>query len=97
MAAAPIIAVDDGGVFLNGAPVGTLDGRADWKISELHDDLVTLKHNFKLLHPSEGFDGTVIVYADRELDFKSLKRVILSCNVAGYPNVQLIVEERPRG
>jgi len=93
---APLIAVDEHGVRLN----GVLEAEAaeltqeDWKISRLHDDLVTLKNNHKLLHPSEEFSGVVVVRADREIDFVLLKRVLHSCQVAGYPQAQLLVQRK---
>ena len=88
----------------------TLDGRmvanaeqlnaentADWKITDLHDQLVTLKNNFKLLHPSENFAGTVIVQADKGVDFKVIKKVMYSCAVAGYANVNFAVNQKAKG
>jgi hypothetical protein len=93
---APLVAVDEHGVQLNGVPVAALaqlDGD-DWKIPDLHDQLVTLKNNFKLLHPSEKFSGTVIVLADREISFRILKRILYSCRVADYPNVDFIVQQK---
>src|SRR5436309_7666423 len=86
---APIIAVSKDAVTLDGRVVANADqlnqeNTADWKITDLHDQLVTLKNNFKLLHPSEPFAGTVIVQADKSVDFKVVKKVMYSCAVAGY-------------
>src|SRR5581483_6902633 len=55
---APIIAVSHDSVTLNGimeadATELNQEQTADWKIPKLHDDLVTLKNNYKLLHPSD--------------------------------------------
>jgi biopolymer transport protein ExbD len=96
---APVIAVDEHGVQLNGSPEADADelsqeNTVDWKLAKLHDDLVTLKNNHKLLHPSEGWSGTVLVRADRELDFRLLKKILYSCQVAGYPQVQLLVQKK---
>ena len=73
------------------------ENTSDWKIAKLHDDLVTLKNNFKLLHPSENFNGTVIVQADKNVDFKVVKKVMYSCAVAGYQNVNFAVQQKSKG
>src|SRR3954469_14946292 len=88
---APIIAVSKESVTLDGrmvadAAVLNQENTSDWKINDLHDQLVTLKNNYKLLHPSEDFKGLVIVQADKGVDFKVIKKVMYSCGVAGYQN-----------
>ncbi len=95
---APIIAVAADAVTLNGemeADANDLNQQntSDWKITKLHDDLVTLKNNYKLLHPSDttGYN-TVIVQADRNIDFKVLKKVMFSCSLAGYSNVNFAIQ-----
>jgi biopolymer transport protein ExbD len=99
---APIIAVSKESVTLDGrlvANAGQLaeENTADWKITDLHDQLVTLKNNFKLLHPSENFQGMVIVQADKGVDFKVIKKVMYSCAVAGYQNVNFAVQQKSKG
>jgi biopolymer transport protein ExbD len=99
---APIIAVAADSVTLNGAMEADAselnqENTTDWKIAKLHDDLVTLKNNYKLLHPSENFAGTVIVQADRNVDFKVVKKVMYSCAVAGYGNVNFAVQQKSKG
>ena len=100
---APIIAVSRDAVTLNGDPKAdstelSRDGGVDWKIPQLHDDLVVLKNNFKLLHPNpEDFKGIVIVQADKNIDFKVIKKVMYTCAVAGYNNVNFAVQSRGKG
>jgi biopolymer transport protein ExbD len=99
---APIIAVAADSVTLNGAMEADAaelnqENTTDWKIAKLHDDLVTLKNNYKLLHPSENFAGTVVVQADRNVDFKVVKKVMYSCAVAGYGNVNFAVQQKSKG
>ncbi len=99
---APIIAVSRESVTLDGRMVANADqlnqdNSADWKITDLHDQLVTLKNNYKLLHPSENFAGTVIVQADKNVDFKIVKKVMYSCAVAGYANVNFAVQQKSKG
>ena len=99
---APVIAISKESVTLDGRPVANAedlnkDTSADWKISDLHDQLVTLKNNYKLLHPSEDFLGNVIVQADRGVDFKVVKKVLYTCGAAAYKNVNFAVNQRAKG
>jgi len=100
---APIIAISRDSVTLNGenkADAAELnkDSSIDWKIPQLHDDLVVLKNNFKLLHPDPAeWKGIVIVQADKAVDFKVVKKVMYTCAVAGYMNVNFAVQSRAKG
>ena len=100
---APIISISRDSVTLNGEPKADASELArettmDWKIPQLHDDLVVLKNNFKLLHPNpEDFKGIVIVQADKNIDFKVIKKVMYTCAVAGYNNVNFAVQSRGKG
>ena len=99
---APIIAVSKESVTLDGrmvadATVLNQENTADWKINDLHDQLVQLKNNYKLLHPSDDFKGLVIVQADKGVDFKVIKKVMYSCGVAGYQNVNFAVNQKAKG
>jgi biopolymer transport protein ExbD len=99
---APIIAVSKESVTLDGRPVADAaelnqENTVDWKITKLHDELVTLKNNYKLLHPSDEFKGMVIVQADRMVDFKVVKKVMYSCAIAGYQNVNFAVQQKSKG
>src|SRR5215468_10926646 len=100
---APIVGVSKDVVTLNGAQVATSDelmkdsATGDFKIAELHDQLVTLKNNYKLLHPSEEFNGIAIVQSDKNVEFKMLKKIMYSIAVAGYQNVNFAVIPKARG
>jgi biopolymer transport protein ExbD len=99
---APVVGVSKDSVTLDGRPVADAaelnkENTVDWKITDLHDQLVTLKNNFKLLHPTENFNGTVIVQADKQVDFKVVKKVMYSCAVAGYNNVNFAVNQKSKG
>ncbi len=98
---APIIAVSRESVTLDGRPVAdagelNAENTADWKITKLHDELVTLKNNYKLLHPSDDFKGMVIVQADKNVDFKVIKKVMYSCSMAGYSNVNFAIQQKTK-
>lgn len=100
---APIIAISKDSVTLNGEPKADAaelnkETGLDWKIPQLHDDLVVLKNNFKLLHPDPSeWKGLVIVQADRAIDFKVIKKVMYTCAVAGYNNVNFAVTQKAKG
>jgi biopolymer transport protein ExbD len=99
---APVVGVSKDSVTLDGRPVADAaelnkENTVDWKITDMHDQLVTLKNNFKLLHPTENFNGTVIVQADKGVDFKVIKKVMYTCAVAGYNNVNFAVSEKSKG
>ena len=97
---APIISISRDSVTLNGDPKAdsgelSRENTVDWKIPQLHDDLVVLKNNFKLLHPNpEDWKGIVIVQSDKQIDFKVVKKVMYTCAVAGYMNVNFAVQQR---
>jgi biopolymer transport protein ExbD len=93
---APVIGVSADVVTLDGKPVADASellkaDTVDWKITDLHDQLVTFKNNFKLIHPNEEFKGLCIVQADQKIPFKVLKKVMYSAAIAGYMNVNFAV------
>jgi biopolymer transport protein ExbD len=100
---APVVGVSKDVVTLDGVQVASADelmkdsATGDFKITELHDRLVTLKNNYKLLHPSDEWKGMVIVQADKGVDFKVIKKVMYSCAVAGYQNVNFAVQQKAKG
>ena len=100
---APVIGVSKDVVTLDGSQVATADdlmkdsATGDFKIAELHDKLVTLKNNYKLLHPGEDFNGIAIVQSDKNVEFKMLKKIMYSVAVAGYQNVNFAVTPKAKG
>lgn len=98
---APIIAID--------ADVVTLDNRrmADTqtlasspqleRIEQLVQDLETMRRNWAVLHPREQFSGTVILQADRNVDFRVVKKVMFSAAQAGYTNISFAVNQGGSG
>jgi biopolymer transport protein ExbD len=100
---APVIGVSKDVVTLDGSQVATADelmkdsSTGDFKIADLHDKLVTLKNNYKLLHPSEEFNGIAIIQSDKNVEFKMLKKIMYSCAVAGYQNVNFAITPKAKG
>lgn len=91
----PIIAINPDVITLDGrrmADTRTLEAEARVeRMEQLIQDLETLKRNWSILHPSEPFSGTVILQADRGIDFRVIKKVMFSCAQAGYANVSFAV------
>ena len=100
---APVIGVSKDVVTLDGSQVATADellkdsATGDFKIAELHDKLVTLKNNYKLLHSNEDFPGIAIIQSDKNVEFKMLKKIMYSISVAGYQNVNFAVIPKVKG
>jgi biopolymer transport protein ExbD len=99
----PVIGVTKDVVTLDGKQVATGEelmkdsATGDMKITELHDELVTAKNNYKLLHPTEDFKGVCIIQSDKNVEFKMLRKVMFSAATAGYQNVNFAVRPKPKG
>jgi biopolymer transport protein ExbD len=100
---APVIAVSKDVVTLDGTQMATMDqllqdasATGDMKVAELHDLLVTLKNNYKLLHPNEEFNGIAIIQSDRNVEFKALRKIMFTAQVAGYNNVNFAVSQKAK-
>lgn len=92
---APIVQIDSNVITLDGrrmADVATLAQAAGVeRIEPLVQDLETMSRNWSILHPREPFSGTVIVQADRAVDFRVIKKVMFSAAQAGYSNISFAV------
>ncbi len=93
----PIVAVDDRVITLDGTRVAdtqTLGATAQVdRIEPLIQGLETEKRKWETIHPSEPFAGQVIIQADRNIDFRVLKKVMFSAAAAGYGNVSFAVNQ----
>ena len=100
---APVIGVTKDVVTLDGRQVATGEdlmkdsATGDMKITELHDELISLKNTFKLLHPTEEFKGVCIIQSDKAVEFKMLRKVMFSAAAAGYQNVNFAVRPKAKG
>ena len=103
MERAPVIGLTKDVVTLDGNQVAAADelnkdsATGDAKISELYEKLVILKNNYKLLHPTDPFNGIAIIQADKTVEFKALKKVMYSAATAGYNNVNFAVKSKAKG
>ncbi len=94
----PVVAINPEVVTLDGrrmADTRTLaaDARVE-RMEQLIQDLETLKRNWSILHPSQPFPGTVILQADKAVDFRVIKKVMFSAAQAGYANISFAVNRR---
>ncbi|MCC6746457.1 MAG: MotA/TolQ/ExbB proton channel family protein [Deltaproteobacteria bacterium] len=106
---APVVAVsfpkDDpsgGVVILEGNAVSTAkelldDDSPDWNISRLKEQLEVFKNNWKVTHPSESFNGDLILQVDQNVDFKIIKKVMYTAGIAGYTNLMFAVTQKAKG
>ena len=94
---APIVAIDPQVVTLDNrrmADTETLANDAQLsRIEQLVTDLETLRRNWSVLHPRDQFPGTIILQADRNVDFRVIKKVMFSAAQAGYTNVSFAVNQ----
>jgi len=69
----------------------------NWRIAELEEKLVDQRQRFEAVaqrqfdNPEEDPTTTVNVQADKDTDFKLLKRVLYTCEQAGFGRIRLAV------
>ncbi|HET6416408.1 MAG TPA: biopolymer transporter ExbD [Polyangiales bacterium] len=94
----PVIAVDERVITLDGTRVADTQTQGQSaqvdRIEPLIQGLETEKRKWETIHPSEPFAGQVIVQADRNIDFRVVKKVMFSAAAAGYGNVSFAVNQR---
>jgi biopolymer transport protein ExbD len=94
----PIIAVDERVITLDGTRVADTQTQGQSaqvdRIEPLISGLEAEKRKWETIHPSETFAGQVIVQADRNIDFRVVKKVMFSAAAAGYGNVSFAVNQR---
>ncbi|MGB8221611.1 MAG: biopolymer transporter ExbD [Polyangiales bacterium] len=94
----PVIAVDERVITLDGTRVADTQTQGQSaqvdRIEPLIQGLEGEKRKWETIHPSEPFAGQVIVQADRNIDFRVVKKVMFSAAAAGYGNVSFAVNQR---
>jgi biopolymer transport protein ExbD len=90
---APVVAVSGAQIVITGkkvADVADLDRDSGYlNIPALEEQLRDEKKRWEFIHQSDGakFDGIVNIQADTKVPFRIVKRVMYSCGVAGYFNL----------
>jgi biopolymer transport protein ExbD len=96
---APVIAVSADAITFEGARVVSMVDveRSDiLNIPALEDALRESKRVFEMVRsqdPESQHKGDVNIQADKRVQFKILKRVMFSCNQAGYSNINFAAME----
>jgi len=95
---APIIAISKDTLTLDGRFIADLETLLQEEASEglripkLVEELDVLHRNWTLVHPQEVFKGTIVMQADRDADFRIIKRAMMSAGEAGYATLNLAVK-----
>jgi biopolymer transport protein ExbD len=91
---APVVAISADQIVVTGqkvALVADLDRDSGYlNIPDLEERLRDEKKRWEFIHqqdPDKKWDGVVNIQADRKVPFRIVKRVMYSCGVAGYFNV----------
>ena len=91
---APVVIVGNGQVVIEGQTVGRMDDIAEdenFEIPDLTEKLTNLKKQFQQLHPNQEFSGKVIIQGGKEIPFRVLKKVMYTCTMVGYTNINFAV------
>ena len=94
---APVVAITDNYIGLEGQKVVDVDQISHdeiLNIQQLEDSLRDLKKREELVYQLDKehqFDGKVNIQADKRTHFKIIKRVMYSCAMAGYGNINFAV------
>jgi biopolymer transport protein ExbD len=94
----PVVAIDERVITLDGTRVADTQTQGQSaqvdRIEPLIQGLDSEKRKWETIHPSEPFAGQLIVQADRNIDFRVIKKVMFSAAAAGYGNVSFAVNQR---
>jgi biopolymer transport protein ExbD len=94
----PVVAIDERVITLDGTRVADTQTQGQSaqvdRIEPLIQGLESEKRKWETIHPSEPFAGQVIVQADRNIDFRVVKKIMFSAAAAGYGNVSFAVNQR---
>ena len=100
---APVVAVSSDQVVVTGvkvADIRELDSDSGYlNIPALEERLRDEKKRWEFIHqqdPDKKWDGVVNIQADKGVPFRIVKRVMYSCGVAGYFNVNFAALEAGR-
>jgi biopolymer transport protein ExbD len=99
---APVVAISAQQVVVTGvkvADIPDLDRDSGYlNIPALEERLRDEKKRWEFIHkadPSSKWDGVVNIQADKAVPFRIVKRVMYSCGVAGYFNVNFAALDAP--
>jgi biopolymer transport protein ExbD len=91
---APIIQISANTVAIEGVKVGDSEEilkDPDLRIPELTDKMQEMRKIDEMMHPGQPFKGQVIINADKNIDFKLIRKVMFAAADAGYINFNYAV------
>jgi len=91
---APIIQISANTVAIEGVKVGDSEDilkDPDLRIPELTDKMQDMRKIDEMMHPGQPFKGEVIINADKNIDFKLVRKVMFAASDAGYTNFNYAV------
>jgi biopolymer transport protein ExbD len=95
---APVITINRLVVMLEGNRIGDTASLASdaaiQRIEPLVQHLEVLKKNWSAVHGGKPFPGHVILQADKNIDFRVVKKVMFSAAQAGYANINFAVNKK---
>jgi len=99
---APVVMVSNTDIIVSGNAIGRVDDltRDEYlNIPALEEKLREMKKNYEDLHAlakdTEGsFKGDVNIQANKDVQFKVIKRILYSCATAGYSNLNFAVLQK---
>jgi biopolymer transport protein ExbD len=103
---APVVGISADNILLNGEFMARTEDVSQSKSLDmsatlylLKDKLGQLKDKWVEIHSAAGeqWNGLVIIQADQSIDFNTLKKVMFTCGIAGYQNINFAVRAKAKG
>jgi biopolymer transport protein ExbD len=97
---APIIQISANTIAVEGYRVGDSDeimNDPDLRVPVLTDKLQEMRKVDEAMHPGQPFKGQIIINADKDIDFKLVRKVMFAAAEAGYLNVNYAVLQKGSG
>ncbi len=91
---APIIQISAQTIAIEGFKVGESEQilqDEDLRVPQLTDKLQEMRKVVEMVHPGQPFKGQIIINADRDIDFRLVRKVMMAAAEAGYANFNYAV------
>jgi len=91
---APIIQISAATIAVEGVKVGEYEEvlkDEDLRVPDLTDKLAEMRKVDEMMHPGVPFKGQIIINADKDVDFRVVRKVMMASAEAGYANFNYAV------
>lgn len=91
---APVIQISASTIAIEGFKVGDADEilrDPDLRVPTLTDKLQEMRKVDEMMHPGQPFKGQIVINADKEIDFKLIRKVMMASAEAGYTAINYAV------